>query len=695
MAALVTEVSVAETVIDFSAKHLVSGIRRTPGADASVMSEFKAVKANLVPVVITLDDENLVESIESLGIEPTAVEKNIVFARVTPEQIAALSEVGGVRRISGQRQRRIRMYNGRLAGEVDKVHNGDVAGGCPALTGKGVLVGIVDGGFDPNHIAFRTSDQSALRIKQLSVYKSDDEGKLTGIDTYSPSQIPSFTTDYIEDYHATHVSGIAAGAFGEKYRGRSYQGVAPDADIFMGALTNYSDDEVIRAAQDIRDMAVENGQPVVINMSLGINVGPHDGTDAFSVALDNIAKSTPVCIAAGNEADLDIVIKKTLTSADKTVRTSFTPNAYLKEIGINYQALSEVQVWSDDDTPFDVNVLIVDKSTGAVKSRYAVTTSYKEITPPSTYYNANKSFIECQKGLDRGNNRYCADIYMELLAKSSTWTTYPAIEVVGKAGQTIRMYNDGYYTEFATKRFSGYDEATPDGTINDMACGEHVIAVGSYNASVSGYPWTYYSSYGTLCDGRELPHVCAPGQEVVSAMSTPYYNSNFESPAASFDVNGKTYYYGTMSGTSMATPYMTGAAALWLEANPNLTPDEVRDIIAKSSFAPEIPEVKWGAGRLNVYQGAKLAYEMAGVVGVSADTEEPIIIHRIGEAYYEVFAPCAENPQVYVYDLSGRTVASFVGKGSTVKVDMSDLAGGVYIFNARGGGRSLTTKVAI
>lgn len=680
----------AQSTLDFSARHMLNKSLRA-SAKASTMSTG-VTPETLLPVTITLENEDGVDEIEALGVTPTASEKNIVFARVTREQLSKIAELKGVRKIGAQKKRRLLLHNARLAGDVDMAHNG--SNGIEGVTGKNVLVGIVDGGFDPNHIAFRTSDQSELRVKRLSHYKSDDNGVLTGVDVYEPSDFSGFTSDDSEDYHATHVTGIAAGAYSGVYNGKSFQGVAPDAAIYMAALYNYSDDELIKASQDIRDYAKENGMPAVINMSLGYNLGPHDGTDAFNVALDEIAREIPVCIAAGNEADLDISIIKTLTASDNTVRTSFTPNSDLKAENKNYQVASAIDIWSDDDTPFDVNVLIVDKSTGAVKYTYPVKTTYQEVTPNSSIYNTNYSFIESQKGLE-SNGRYYASVYMELLTKSSTWTTYPAIEVIGKAGQTIRVYNDGYYTDFSTKRFSGYDAATPDGTINDMACGKNVIAVGAYNANVSGYPWTEFSSYGTLCDGRELPHVCAPGEYIISAMSTPYYNASYATPSATFTVNGKKYYYGEMSGTSMATPYMTGTAAVWLQANPNLSPNEIREIAKETAVAPQTPDVKWGAGRVNVLDGVKKAFEMSGCIGVSPDAEEAVIINRISDAEFEVYTPLNENPEVTVYDISGRVIKTVAGTGSSAVVNLSDCSKGIYILNARGDGKSISRKISL
>lgn len=682
----------AQSNVDFSVRLLADRAVKTM-PQVSAMSADNKTPERLLSVAVVLDDENAVSEVEQLGIEASAVEKNIIFAKVTAGQLDKLSDLQCVKRISSQKKRRALMNNARIAGNVNPVHQGtDID---KALTGKDVVVGIVDGGFDPNHIAFRSSDQSKLRVCRLGEYITDDEGENLKVTDYSPSEIAAYTTDDASDYHATHVTGIAAGAYSGMNGKASYQGVAPDADIYMCALSNYVDEEIIRAAQDIRDYAKAQGKPAVINMSLGYNLGPHDGTDAFNVALSEIAKDVPVCIAAGNEADLAISIIKTLTASDNTVRTSFTPNSDLKALDRNYQVASQVDIWSDDDTPFDVNVLIVDKTSGAVKYKYPVTVKYNETIPNETIYDSDYSYIASQKGLDSGNNRYYASVYMELLTNKSTWTTYPAIEVIGKAGQTIRMYNDGYYTDFATKRFTGYDASTPDGTINDMACGKYVIAVGAYNANLSGYPWVDFSSYGTLCDGRQLPHICAPGYEVISAMSTPYYESNYDSPAATFTVSGKKYYYGEMSGTSMATPFMTGTAAVWLQANPELTPSEIRNIAMNTAVAPGTPEVKWGAGRIDVFEGAKKAIESAGVVGVGADKEEAILVQKIGEGVYEVYVSGIETPSVSLYDITGRLVKSGTGESSSAIINVSDCNKGIYILVVRGNGKSESIKITI
>ena len=131
----------------------------------------------------------------------------------------------------------------------------------------------------------------------------------------------------------------------------------------------------------------------------------------------------------------------------------------------------------------------------------------------------------------------------------------------------------------------------------DMACAANVISVGSYNvrnhwSSLDGYVYGYnkkgenddfppgeasrFSSFGTLADGRNLPLVCAPGASVISSVNT-YAVNNPELGYTDAGLQGKlkkgdkTYYWHQSLGTSMATPVVAGAVALWLEANPKLT----------------------------------------------------------------------------------------------------------------------------
>ena len=269
------------------------------------------------------------------------------------------------------------------------------------------------------------------------------------------------------------------------------------------------------------------------------------------------------------------------------------------------------------------------------------------------------------------------------------------------------MYTDGYYTDFTTA--SGYDKPTADGTISNMACGKNTISVGAYNSNnVSPYygnvigDITYFSSYGKLADGRVLPTVCAPGCVLVSAMSYYYtknssaYDSYYTPKTGVVKVGTKTHYYTPMQGTSMSCPVMSGTTALWLQANPELTPAQIAQIAKETAVAPANYTLQWGAsGKLDAYAGLKKALEMAGVEEIEADGNQPVLVNQIADRQFEVFAVDAKALNVMLYNMAGQLVASVSAEGNTAVLDAAAAGTGVYVLKVAGNNVNYTQKVVV
>ena len=201
---------------------------------------------------------------------------DIVLVRIPIENIRALAAEASVKRISIERPIKLKNNLTREKSLVDQVHS-TLDAADNAFKGKNVVVGIIDTGIDYNHITFKDADGNS-RVKRV----------INGTKKVSnPSQIASLTTDLTSEDHGTHVAATAAGS----YTGNDYCGMAPEADLVLcGLKNNFSDAALIDACEYIIEYAKSENKPCVINMSIGHNSGPHDGSDEFNQMLEDLAE---------------------------------------------------------------------------------------------------------------------------------------------------------------------------------------------------------------------------------------------------------------------------------------------------------------------------------------------------------------------------------------------------------------------
>jgi serine protease AprX len=161
-------------------------------------------------------------------------------------------------------------------------------------------------------------------------------------------------------------------------------------------------------------------------------------------------------------------------------------------------------------------------------------------------------------------------------------------------------------------------------TIGTPAAARDALTVGAMSdLSEGGFALAAFSSRGPTFDGRTKPDVSAPGVAITSAWSSA--------------VTGSTAGYATASGTSMAAPFVTGVALLMLDANPMLTPGDVKSRMKATTvdWGPSGADPEYGAGRLDAYAavtaaGAPLAspppvpshVSLGGGIGVAGGSVE-------------------------------------------------------------------------
>lgn len=207
----------------------------------------------------------------------------------------------------------------------------------------------------------------------------------------------------------------------------------------------------------------------------------------------------------------------------------------------------------------------------------------------------------------------------------------------------------------------GFDfvrRGTSDGSINETVCNSASIAVGAYTVRNEFTSYfddefksrydigeiTNFTSYGYVNDGSNVakPDVVAPGSYLLSAVNGNYapYFETYGNPlpidkiesskylAQMVEYDGKNYWYEYMQGTSMAAPVVTGIIALWLQADPTLSVENVREIIAKTSDYDEACAAdprRAGHGKINALRGLEYILASSGINDVCKDKDSDTV----------------------------------------------------------------------
>jgi hypothetical protein len=656
---------------------------------------------------------------------------DIHIVNLPMSQVEELAALDIVKYLDFGYKAKAKMDVARAASGVDDCHTGN--GLDKSYKGSGVYVGLYDTGLDPSHIAF-TDSNNKTRVKGIYLGRSGSISSYTTDD-----QIASFTSDARTESHGTHVLGIITGRddiegeFGVK-KGTTtsnttgtipYYGVAPDADILVGC-GDFDTSSINAGVGAIVDRAESENRPVVINLSLGHNRGAHDSRESSNAFLDQKSKNAIICVSSGNEGGGQLSVQKTFrgSGAGARLNTFVVPTSSATDASY-YTA----EFWSDTDYKFDCTLVLYNTSSKEIVASLPLTGDRGSKTWKTTdndYFAsayAEGSQVSVSWGVDNATGRYNVYMANQMTATGNVPILF-GINISGEAGNTVNGYCDaisGAEVKFSQEGVSGYVTGNDVGSINGMACGEKVIAVGAwvsrtsmptlgnssttYTSSGSVGTIASFSSYGAAygpSGKRQLPLVCAPGSQIISSVSH-YWVENQSMAKTSLNAysNGNNrdnqYYY--MQGTSMSCPFVTGSIALWLEACPSLRVAEVQQILAETSTTDSntTPSDKWGAGKINVLAGLKKAIDMnASVKSILADNaDENLIVVSNGSKQYEVSCVGVNNLSCTLYNLQGAAVATAASNGDTINLDASAVQDGIYVLSVNAAGQKLARKLVV
>ena len=424
-----------------------------------------------------------------------------------------------------------------------------------SLSGRGTLIAVADSGIDYRLPEFRKADGSTrIRFLWDQTLRPDGEnrrppeGFRMGVEFNSAqinaameAETPQRQFELLPTAdtggHGTAVAGIAAGSSGR------YSGVAPEAELLIvklglpdaGSFPRTT--EIMRAVTWAVRKALELQMPLALNLSFGNSYGAHDGSSLLERFLDNAAEigRTVICVGSGNEGANAGHLAGRIGESERMTDVELAVAEY--ESGLN------IQLWKNYSDVYRIRL----RSPGGQESELPASveggkyTLRLERTEILVYIGEPTPYAAVQ------------EIYLDMLPlgrpyiNSGVWT----IRLEALKSVTGQYY---FYLPSGAARSSatGFYRPTPDVTLTIPSTAAKVITVGAYDSTYQAYADFSGRGYadtertiGVVTAGIAKPDLVAPG---VGVLAPDIYGS-----------------YLPVTGTSFATPIVTGSAALLME----------------------------------------------------------------------------------------------------------------------------------
>ena len=589
-----------------------------------------------------------------------------------------------------------------------------------AFTGKGVIAAIDDTGFDFTHPAFRNDDGSS-RIKWFwdPLAENDNPDELGQIYT-TPEQVlaAQYCVNAGSNYHGSHVLGSMAG---RGLNGR-YVGMAPEADI-MGAyypldnyttefeeqLTNYLKrhledfspiaDNLIKvdasnifeliALKKIFDVADAAGQPCVVNWSFGSESNFYvDYTLYEQVVNQLVGPGHIVVAAAGNDGDFCRYLKKEAGAPLEqkfycsTDSNSFTISMRTKktepffDFSLRFYEFEKTITINTEDNYNATQALVYDYGDIQIVvnaySTYSDMVTYSICIKPQGDYAS--SLIDDGSMTMAAKILIGADTEVELMGgtKSSNFVVFTLDDLTDSRGCNLCTICGQASLERLISVGGMHHRSSFTNIFGEQSS---ELTLGSKEGQLMSF-----SACGPTLDGRVKPDVVAPGHNIISVLNS-FYRGDETAWLTAYKANvfGKDYAMWGKSGTSMSSPIVAGVVALWLQAKPDLTPEDILGVIARTSHQPE-PEFSgyeknnyYGYGEIDAYAGLLDILQLTDIPELSHHQPAGLTFRVEGHTLY-IDGLDGEAP-ITLFDLSGRPVLQTVTSGT---LQLPNLAAGVY-----------------
>ena len=637
---------------------------------------------------------------------------DISIATIPLSQVEALAQHPAISRIEASQSAHTLMDT--VPQVIDVLPVWESTQAHAAFTGHGVVVGLMDVGFDLTHPNFYDTTMQRCRIGAFWDQLSPDTigspfpvGRdFVGTDAVLTQRC---STDSPTENHGTHTLGIAAGSgYDTPYRGVTY-----DCDICLVANAVTSDTIYIdskdyykyTSATDalgfkyLFDYADQQGKPCVVSFSEGYSPYLDDEDRLFNEFLEQLTGPGHIIVAsAGNESlnttyagkpagvsEAGAFINVSKQAACYRLKADGAMNIVLYAYGDGSTITQTLRIASDDERLEEafVDTLFINEDTCAIAvSRYA--SEFEEgITMYTLDMSANKDLNQLPyiALVVEGQDSH-VEIYGNSSAKLTTRDTdlrwnaaakghnilapgcFPSVICVGAT--THRIYYKDLQGKYHENRYGGQ---------------QGVLGT--------------YSSIGPAINGLNKPDVTAPGTNVYSS-----HNSFFAEhhPGVKWnwvdcsDFNGRQYPWRVDSGTSMSTPAVAATIALWLEANPQLTRDDIMGVLSRTSqhLEPDLtyPNNLYGYGEIDAYRGL---LDVLGITGIKEISQTPTrgvsVWAKRGQLHLQFDQLPTQPFGITIYTTNGvviyQTTLNITQRHSTIPLPV--MSRGIYVVQTANG----------
>lgn len=472
---------------------------------------------------------------ESIGCKAEKLNENIAIFRITPEKIKDLKNHNQIQQT--EICSKISRSFSENSSDLNSVCANNLNNFDRNLTGKGVIIAILDSGIDFRHPDF-IDDNGNSRI--LYIWDQNQPGNPPdGFDfgtEYSNSEINMAINNEIEisemdlDSHGTAVAGIAAG--NGRLSNKRNVGIAPESSLIIVKLLSTNDSfatstsNISRAVKYVFEKSKQLQMPIVINISYGTNQGTHDGQNIFEQYLDSVSdnKDVSIVVASGNEGlarhHFQSYIKTGETlNIEFSIKSSFE-NFTLTFVSSFYDSL-EFQILNSSGEKSPIIDLSQTGEQNIFFGRVRVSFILEQPTP---IYEGQKILIVFSATGD----------YIPV----SSWTLKVMAKIVinGRIDAWLPITEEsGLETQFLNPE--------PKTTLTIPSTAFKVISVGGYDSQIDEF--AEFSGRGYTRDNLVKPDLVAPAVSVISTKA-----------------NGT---YSTFTGTSFAAPFVSGACAIMMQ----------------------------------------------------------------------------------------------------------------------------------